>query len=339
MRYALILLLAVAAVPSIARAQAPETIEYYATDTVGSIRIVFDVNGTVLGRQDFTPFGTPVVPSAPMPKEAFVGNEKDDETVLNYFHARMFQARTARFNRPDALFGGTSEPQRWNRYAYALNNPIRFTDPTGLQTQTVNCQLGSYWCPGQIQTGQPVSDQYFDPQNYGYHGGEEMAQAEAAYAENVTSVFINNVINWLTQKQAAVKAAVPTVTVKVNGVEQPCSVDNGCIKLGIMPLSPNAIGAAGEQIVRSLADIGEKAAFDVGGRTRIADGLLGDLITEIKNVDYQAYTQQLKDYVAFVAQNPGMTFDLWVRTSADLSGPLKAAGAAGLITIKTFIWP
>src|SRR5947209_8235429 len=103
MRYAL-LLVAVTAFPSIARAQTPpETIEYYASDTIGSIRIVFGVNGTVLGRQDFTPFGTPVVPAAPMPKEQFGGNEKDDETDQSYFHARMFQARTGRFSRPDPV--------------------------------------------------------------------------------------------------------------------------------------------------------------------------------------------------------------------------------------------
>ncbi len=132
MRYGLILLLAVAACPSLARAQAPETIEYYGSDTIGSIRIVFDVNGTVLGRQDFTPFGTPVVPAPTMPKEAFGGNEKDDETVLSYFHARMFQARSGRFNRPDPVDGDLSAPQAWNRYAYAANNPLTFTDPAGL---------------------------------------------------------------------------------------------------------------------------------------------------------------------------------------------------------------
>ncbi len=155
-RHALLLLLAVVAVPSIAGAQAPETIEYYATDTIGSIRIVFDVNGTVLGRQDFTPFGTPVVPAAPMPKERFAGNEKDDETDLSYFHARMLQARAGRFTRPDAIYDGLFEPQRWNRYAYALNSPVDTTDAFGLDPcppgvfcgnsvpacTTFNCDIG-----------------------------------------------------------------------------------------------------------------------------------------------------------------------------------------------------
>lgn len=113
--------LAILALPSLARAQAPaETIEYYGADAIGSIRIVWDANGTVLARQDYAPFGRPLFPVPAMPKEGFGGNEKDDETDQAYFHARMFQARTGRFARPDPIFNplfanrrhGTATPMR-----------------------------------------------------------------------------------------------------------------------------------------------------------------------------------------------------------------------------------
>ncbi len=39
-----------------------------------------------------------------------------------------------RFMSPDPLLssGRPTNPQTWNRYAYALNNPVRIVDPTGL---------------------------------------------------------------------------------------------------------------------------------------------------------------------------------------------------------------
>jgi RHS repeat-associated protein len=133
MRKLLILLLTVAALPSVARAQTPpETIEYYGTDMLGSIRIVFRPDGATVARQDYAPFGRPLFPAPAMPREGFGGQEKDDETNQGYFHARMFQARTGRFSRPDPVSGGLFEPQGWNRYAYALNSPVSQRDFSGL---------------------------------------------------------------------------------------------------------------------------------------------------------------------------------------------------------------
>jgi len=104
------LLLALAlfvALPRVAFAQA-ETIEYYGSDAIGSIRIVFAPDGTVLGRQDYAPFGRPLFPVPAMPKEGFGGQENDDETDQAYFHARMLEARTGRFGQTDPYTAASS---------------------------------------------------------------------------------------------------------------------------------------------------------------------------------------------------------------------------------------
>jgi RHS repeat-associated protein len=126
------LLLWFVAVPAIAAAQQPETIEYYGQDVIGSVRVVWDANGNVLGRQDFTPFGTPVTVTPPASKEGFGGQEKDHETDQSYLHARMFGPSLGRFVSPDPVQDGVSNPQGWNRHAYARNRPLVFVDPGGL---------------------------------------------------------------------------------------------------------------------------------------------------------------------------------------------------------------
>jgi RHS repeat-associated protein len=65
------------------------------------------------------------------------GKERDAETGLDYFGARYLSAAQGRWTSPDPLLGrGRPEnPQSWNRYTYTLNNPLKFTDPTGLQEE------------------------------------------------------------------------------------------------------------------------------------------------------------------------------------------------------------
>jgi RHS repeat-associated protein len=124
-----LIVILLAALPAVARAQ--ETIEYYGTDAIGSIRIVFAPNGQVLGRQDYGPFGNQLLAVPQLPAERFGGQTTDDESQQANFHARMLQARTGRFTRPDPISGGLFEPQAWNRYAYVGNDPERFIDPSG----------------------------------------------------------------------------------------------------------------------------------------------------------------------------------------------------------------
>lgn len=70
---------------------------------------------------------------SPTENSAFAGGERV-ETGLDYFGARYMSGAQGRFTSPDPLLSSahTLSPQSWNRYSYALNNPLRFTDPTGM---------------------------------------------------------------------------------------------------------------------------------------------------------------------------------------------------------------
>jgi RHS repeat-associated protein len=66
-------------------------------------------------------------------RQRFTGKERDAESNLDYFLARYYSGSQGRFTSPDPQNAGAipEDPQSWNAYAYARNNPLLFTDPTG----------------------------------------------------------------------------------------------------------------------------------------------------------------------------------------------------------------
>lgn len=127
--------------PVRALAQFTESIEYFHTDPIGSVRMVTGPSGEVIERRDFLPFGEELVPPPNAQPLGFGGAEGDAETAgssslpLNYFGARHLQAAIGRFITvdPGHADGTLTDPQSWNGYAYGRNNPLFFVDPDGRQ--------------------------------------------------------------------------------------------------------------------------------------------------------------------------------------------------------------
>ncbi len=64
----------------------------------------------------------------------FTGKERDAETGLDYFGARYFSGAQGRFTSADPvgiMKQKMLDPQQWNMYAYARNNPLAVIDPDG----------------------------------------------------------------------------------------------------------------------------------------------------------------------------------------------------------------
>ena len=98
------------------------------------MRVVFDAAGQVISRADYEPFGAAVPASTTggLPRQQFTGQERDGEVGVDYFGARMYGATHGRMFSVDPLYtGAVGDPQRWNRYAYALDTPINAVDPDG----------------------------------------------------------------------------------------------------------------------------------------------------------------------------------------------------------------
>ena len=70
--------------------------------------------------------------SASLNGHHFTGQIHDQTSGNDYFGARYYSNYTGRFMSPDPLGGSLGNPQTLNKYAYAVNNPLKFVDPTGL---------------------------------------------------------------------------------------------------------------------------------------------------------------------------------------------------------------
>jgi RHS repeat-associated protein len=123
--------------PTAASAQGPgEAVEFYHHDAIGSVRLITDEAGAIVAKYDYLPFGdlwVPTMQEGSSPRK-FVDKERDSETGFDYSQARYYSNLTGRFTTVDPVLdieAALIDPQRWNRYGYALNNPLKFTDPDG----------------------------------------------------------------------------------------------------------------------------------------------------------------------------------------------------------------
>jgi hypothetical protein len=97
------------------------------------------------------------------------------------------------------------------------------------------------------------------------------------------------------------------------------------------------LGQQGEAVSGVVKNTERIPSLTGTAKYRTPDGLntTTRTIDEVKNVGYQARTNQIRDNIAFAQQN-GFTFNLHVRTTTRLSGPLQREIVAGTINLRTF---
>jgi RHS repeat-associated protein len=107
---------------------------YYHQDHLGSSSVLSGNTGSQLEVNVHYPFGrtqTANPQAAFKVSNQFTGQVKDEETGLYYYGARYYDPELGRFIQADTIIPDLGNPQSYNRYAYVLNNPLKYVDPDG----------------------------------------------------------------------------------------------------------------------------------------------------------------------------------------------------------------
>ncbi len=123
---------------------------YVCKDRQGSIVALIKQNGTVSERFSYDAWGrrrNPAnwadynVPAPRLINRGYTGHEHLDGFGLINMNGRMYDPVIGRVLSPDNYVQDPTNTQCYNRYSYCLNNPLRYTDPSGWLSTISNNDL------------------------------------------------------------------------------------------------------------------------------------------------------------------------------------------------------
>jgi len=121
---------------------------YVHPDHLGSFTLITDALGNIIQKCTFDAWGKrEFVTKDPtfVFERGYTGHEHYDEFTLIDMNGRMYDPVLGRFLSPDPYVQSPLYSQSYNRYSYAVNNPLVFIDPEGYNfTRSINDAPESY---------------------------------------------------------------------------------------------------------------------------------------------------------------------------------------------------
>jgi len=200
-----------------------ETLYYGYSDNQGSLIALTDENGTVVEKYAYDPWGARRNPADWRLKDTHVsfitnrgytGHEHLDAFGIINMNGRVYDPHTAMFFSPDPFVQTPDNWLNYNRYGYCLNNPTKYTDPTGYQFMYIEMPVFSEYASHWMEFG--TSGGNFDwthrdrgsihydynDKKYKYANGDEATFEDAMDmygkrkdAHKMTQSFINDLRN------------------------------------------------------------------------------------------------------------------------------------------------
>ena len=139
-----------------------QKVRYLHHDHQGSIMAITDESADVKERYRYDPFGkqhkaqdvnaatlsyVPVLSRLETTERGYTGHEMLNGVDIIHMNGRIYDANLGRFMQADAYIQAPKNMQNMNRYAYVLNNPMSYTDPSGHFFKKLKSFVKQYWRP------------------------------------------------------------------------------------------------------------------------------------------------------------------------------------------------
>lgn len=138
------------------------------TDHLGSTAKTATSSGTLYGELRYRAWGENRYSWGTTPTTYHFTGQREESTIGLYFYsARWYDTALGRFTQADTIVPEPGNPQALNRYAYALNNPVRYRDPSGHAVCVdAECAWIVHPVSGEIRQRRPTNSPPESPQTY-----------------------------------------------------------------------------------------------------------------------------------------------------------------------------
>jgi len=313
-------------------------------DHLGSLSEVSTGSTSLYGRQRYYPYGQVRYQWGSLPTTYnFTGQRLDGDTGLLYYGARYYDPALMRFVQADTVVPEPGNPQALNRYAYVLNNPLKYIDSSGripvlpiliaggiALFKAIDYAWTAYdvWQAGQTLADPNSSnlDKALAGLNIALAAGLEAVEPDEALP---VSVPVDDVARQGLIKAAreALLAGDDTVLKQLPNWLQP--IVRGMAteikvldRLGIAKNGRTIKGIVNGQVVDTIPDF-----IDDTGK------VIGKVVGEIKDWSKLDAIQQIRAQVDWARSN-GYTYQLIVRRGTEIGPELQDLINRGLIDLK-----
>jgi len=266
---------------------------------------------------------------------------------LYWIGSRWYDDQLGRWIQPDSIVPEAAQGvQAWDRYAYVNNSPVNYNDPSGhclvLCTAIIGGAIGAIvgavgYTAYAVATGTEF--------NTGHlllaAGGGAAAGALIGTGVGIAAGMSTAAATTAAVTGAGVATTATTTVLNATGGDPTDEINAATQAVQqTLPSVAQSLGQTGETLAGIVKNTTHIPSLTGTASYRIPDQLIRSqsLLSEVKNVAYQAYTSQIKDYLLY-AQQQGFKFELIVRQNTEFSKPLQRLIDAGRIIPQRYLPP